>query len=315
MSNRVFISICIPAYKHVEYLKNLFDSIVIQTFKDFEVIITDDSPGDEIERLCLQYKSVLTIQYFRNENPLGSPENWNAAIKNANGQWIKMMHDDDWFVDEESLQHFANAAYENKNGDFIFSGFIEIDQEKNLRKEFVINNLYLKLLRKSPLTLFKKNFIGHPSTTLVKNNSRYYYDKSFKWVVDIEFYIRYLDQHRNFVAIRKPLINIGINKEQITKQAFRNPDVEIPEVFGLFKKLPGECLKNIYCYDYYWRFIRNLSIRDEETVRKYIPEADIPLPLRNMIKEQKRISLKSLQNGFFSKSLMMKSYFLNYKNL
>src|SRR5215203_885011 len=121
MSNRVFISICIPAYKHVEYLKRLLDSTVIQTFKNFEVIITDDSPGSEVEQLCLQYKSLLPIKYIRNNVPLGSPGNWNACIGNASGQWIKIMHDDDWFANEESLKSFADAAFQNGDSNFIFS--------------------------------------------------------------------------------------------------------------------------------------------------------------------------------------------------
>jgi hypothetical protein len=83
----------------------------------------------------------------------------------------------------------------------------------------------------------------------------------------------------------------------------------------LYEKLPGGALKNIFCFDYYWRFIRNLSIRDEKIVGKYIPDFQIPIPLLNMIKEQQKFSLKALQNGFVSKSLMIKSYILNYSKL
>lgn len=315
MSNRVFISICIPAYKHVDYLKRLLDSIVIQTFKDFEVIITDDSPGNEVEQFCLMYKFVLDINYIKNATALGSPGNWNECIEKASGKWIKIMHDDDWFADDESLNSFADAAFHNSASDFIFSGFTEIDIGKGTKQTALINKVYLSLLRKSPLTLFKKNFIGHPSTTLVKNNSGYFYDKDFKWVVDIEFYIRYLNKHKNFIAIRRPLINIGINNDQITKQVFRNPDVEIPEMFGLFRKLPDGCLKNIFCYDYYWRFFRNFSIKDEATVKKYIPGIEIPLLLRRMIEKQKNISAKMLRNGIVSKILMLRSYLLDFRKL
>ena len=313
MSNRVFISICIPAYKHVDYLKRLLDSIAIQTFKDFEVIITDDSPGNEVEQFCLQYQSLLPIKYIKNNTSLGSPGNWNACISNASGQWIKLMHDDDWFACPESLKHFAGAAFQGKNNQFIFSAFTEIDEQKETKQIAIINRIYLALLRSSPLTLFKKNFIGHPSTTLVANNNQYYYDTNFKWVVDIEFYIRYLRKHKNFISIGKPLINIGINKDQITKQAFRNPNIEIPEVFGLFEKLPKGCLKNIFCYDFYWRFIRNLSIKDEATVKKYAPGIEIPLPLKRMIEKQKNISVKMLRKGIVSKTLMFRSYILDFR--
>ena len=46
------ISICIPAYNRTTYLKRLFESIVDQVFKDFEVIVSDDSPNDSVKDLC-----------------------------------------------------------------------------------------------------------------------------------------------------------------------------------------------------------------------------------------------------------------------
>src|SRR5688500_12792749 len=101
-----FISICIPAYKRVEFLKRLLDSIVIQEFRDMEVIVTDDSPGHEIEALCALYETLFTIRYFKNPISLGTPENWNESIRRANGQWIKLVHDDDWFSGPDSLACF-----------------------------------------------------------------------------------------------------------------------------------------------------------------------------------------------------------------
>ena len=110
MSNRVFISICIPAYKHIEYLKRLLDSIVIQTFRDFEVVITDDSPGNEVAVLVDKYRQELKIVYKKNNPISGSPGNWNQAILNASGDWIKIMHDDDWFSSPSSLELFAKST-------------------------------------------------------------------------------------------------------------------------------------------------------------------------------------------------------------
>src|SRR5688572_3851259 len=103
------ISICIPAYKHTDYLERLLHSIAEQTFTDFEVIVTDDSPDESVQQLCERYKPLFVLRYFKNSPALGSPENWNAGIRKASGKWIKMMHDDDWFSGADSLQQFANA--------------------------------------------------------------------------------------------------------------------------------------------------------------------------------------------------------------
>ncbi len=312
MNSPVFISICIPAYKHVEYLKRLLDSIASQSFRDIEIIVTDDSNDGTVANFLQSYQSIMPIQYHKNKVSLGSPENWNAGIRLAKGTWIKIMHDDDWFADDQSLNEFASAAKQFSNANFIFSGFTEVHLDTGKLKTFIVSNTVTRLLQKNPLLLFKQNYIGHPSTTLIKNNSDYYFDKSFKWVVDIEFYMRYLLRQKNFIAIQKPLIKIGINKHQITKQAFRNPEVEVPEVLGLLQKLPPECLHNIFVYDYYWRFLRNLSIRSINDIKKYAPDVVIPEVIVKMINAQVRWSLTLLKNGLISKSLMFTSY-LRYR--
>ncbi|HUZ60328.1 MAG TPA: glycosyltransferase, partial [Hanamia sp.] len=85
------ISICIPAYKHVDYLKKLLDSVSIQTFKDFEVVITDDSPDDGVKQLLETFPTTNNIRYYKNSKALGTPENWNEAIRKSEGTWIKLM--------------------------------------------------------------------------------------------------------------------------------------------------------------------------------------------------------------------------------
>src|SRR5438309_1205572 len=64
----VQISICIPAYKRTAYLKRLLDSVAIQTYTDFEVIVSDDSPDNSVQLLCKKYdermKWRVDIDYY-----------------------------------------------------------------------------------------------------------------------------------------------------------------------------------------------------------------------------------------------------------
>jgi len=97
------------------------NSIRIQTFKNFEVVITDDS-GDDIS--VFDYITGLnegfSIRYFKNVKSLGSPGNWNECISHASGTWIKLMHDD-YFTSSNSLQLFADSM--SSDCDCIFSGY------------------------------------------------------------------------------------------------------------------------------------------------------------------------------------------------
>lgn len=314
MTQQVLLSICIPAYKQVSYLRRLLDSISLQTYSNYEVIVTDDSPDDSVQELCMQYKH-LPLRYFRNSPAMGSPANWNAAIRQATGKWIKIMHDDDWFSHNNSLKKFAQAAHNTYDASFIFSGVFELNTTIEKQTRYIPSRLSVYFLRRSPLYLFKKNYIGHPSTTLIKNNITEWYDERVKWVVDIEFYIRYLLLQKKFIVIREPLITIGINEHQITKKVFRNPAVEIPEHLYFYHKLPAHSFRNIVVYDSYWRLWRNLGIRTVNEIQPYVSQAIIPDVLSGMIKWQSKVPLPVLRIGVFSKILMLISYIVNYNRL
>jgi glycosyltransferase involved in cell wall biosynthesis len=298
------ISICIPAYKNEEYLIRLLDSIKKQNFNSYEVVICDDSPNDALRLVVDKYKMNLSITYFRNLTPLGSPANWNKSIELARGKWIKIMHDDDWFAYNDSLQKFANYT-QNTNSDFIFCGFFNVDLSHDKKTKHLISKLNLSRLIKNPLYLFRTNYIGHPSTTLIRNSNVEWFDEKLKWVVDFEFYIRQLKSNKNIISIPEALINIGISNAQITKSVFRNPIVEIPENLYILNKIGLDSFRYIYLYDYYWRLLRNLGLRSEIELRKYLPQAQtIPSVIIDMISIQKLVPSGILKIRPVSKIIM-----------
>jgi glycosyltransferase involved in cell wall biosynthesis len=74
MEKPVEISICIPAYKNTLFLGRLLDSIAIQTFKDYEVVVTDDSPDTTVQDFIDNYQPIKGVKYFRNSPALGTPK-------------------------------------------------------------------------------------------------------------------------------------------------------------------------------------------------------------------------------------------------
>lgn len=94
-----------------KFLRHSFDVLTKQTFKDFNVIISDHSRTDIIKNLCDEYKDKLDIHYYRNTKNIGSSSaNINNAIKKASGKLIKMLMQDDFLYTnkalEEIVQHF-----------------------------------------------------------------------------------------------------------------------------------------------------------------------------------------------------------------
>ena len=314
----MFISICIPTYNEVDKLRTLLHSVAIQEYKDYEVIVTDDSTNDLSEALITGEFSFLHIRYIHNEKALGTPENWNHAISLAKGKWIKLMHHDDWFTSENALGEFVQKIKEvDGNCNFIFSGYQNVYLGQNKIQVVLAGAFKRALVQRMPLMLFKENIIGNPSCTLVRNDPGMLlrYDNKLKWIVDFEYYITLLHSGITFSYLAKPLISVGIHDKQVTADAQLNPAVEIPEAVYFLQKHGVAALKNIFAYDYYWRLIRNLGIRDMATFNSYLKTPCDIIAISSMIRQQKNISSSLLKKGMVSKCLMSLAYLKNLAGL
>jgi glycosyltransferase involved in cell wall biosynthesis len=306
MGETPFISICIPAYQRSEYLGRLLDSIETQSFRRFEVIITDDSPGVELQRLIENHPLKPVIRYFKNLQTLGSPENWNEALRKARAEWIKIMHDDDWFSGPDSLRFFAEAI-EKGRAAFYFSAYTNVYPD-GLSKNIRLNSRQLQLLKRLPETLFASNRIGPPSVVIFKKDGAVFFDRRMKWLVDMDFYIQFLKKHGPAEYIHKNLIQIGRSDSQVTHSSFGKPDIEIPERFMLGEKLDKSAIRHISVFDAWWRFLRNLSIRDTTQIGNSGYTGKIPGFIPAMIARQNKIPRIILRQGLFSKFFMFLHY-------
>lgn len=103
MSNP-FFSIIIPAYNSEKHIRRGLDSIYSQTFRDFELIVICDSCGDRTEQIAKEYGAITErVSYGRD----GLSRD--RGIQIATGTWVMFMDDDDWFWNEYSFQHVADA--------------------------------------------------------------------------------------------------------------------------------------------------------------------------------------------------------------
>jgi glycosyltransferase involved in cell wall biosynthesis len=311
MNENVLISVCVPAYKRPENVRRLLQSLVQQTFTDFEVIITDDSPDNSVFDVLPEF-SLLPIKYFKNTPALGTPTNWNCAISKASGQWIKVMHDDDWFSAPNSLQLFAEATEAGKA--FIFSYYQNVLESGE--KEFkAFPEAWRARIVRNPVNLLAYNVIGPPSVVMVKKGIKHTYDERLKWRVDIDFYIRLLKESKNFEVIKNTLINVGISESQVTNSCINQPQVELPEGLLLLEKYGTQPLNDLYVYDAWWRILRNVGVRSEQDLLKHTPGKQWPTVIKNMVAHQRQVPISLLRNGFVSKPAMFLSYLRNKNSI
>jgi glycosyltransferase involved in cell wall biosynthesis len=300
----VKISVCIPAYKNAAFLKRCLDSLVSQTFKDVEVILSDDSPDDSVQQIADEYKTVLNLRYLKNTPSKGTPANWNFALQHASGEYIKLMHDDDWFATEDALQQYYDCLQNNPSVNFCFSAYNNVHLNTGSIEPVFCSPLHRQLLKRNRYNLFKKNFIGPPSAVFQRNIAGITYDERLKWLVDFEGYIRFLGDKNQFEYLDHCLVNIGLSDEQVTQSTKEVKEVVIPESLYFLQKHGEAILKNIWVYDYYWRMCRNFSIKNIKAITSAGWEGSLPGNLKRIIAFQQKIPAAILKMGVLSKMLM-----------
>ena len=232
------VSICIPAYKQADSFRRTLQSVSNQLFQDYEIIVTDDSPDDSVSIVVKEFQHNPKLKYFKNKERLGTPENWNEAIRLASGEYIKILHHDDWFSDKNSLADFVNMLERNPKADFAFCPSLNCGVDGNLRFVNTMSEAQTKILHADPRVLFQGNFIGAPSATIYRRQVNQEFDPRLKWVVDIDFYIRVLADKREFGYSRRPLVCVALESlGKVTDECVGNKRVEVFEYLYLYEKI------------------------------------------------------------------------------
>ncbi|MEK9181594.1 MAG: glycosyltransferase family 2 protein [Patescibacteria group bacterium] len=220
------LSVCIPTYEmHGEaqrLLTRSFDILKKQTFKNFEVIISDNSENDVVKNLCenIEYGS-LDIKYFKNPQK-GISINTNAAIKKASGEFIKILYMDDYLADQNSLQDIVD----NFKGHWLVTGC----GHDNGNGE--ITHTHLPIYNKK--IYLGKNTIGAPSVLTIKNENPLMLDENLTWLLDCDYYKRLYDKYGEPDVLNKVNVIIGLEKHQTTN--YLNYKIRWNEKWLMIKK-------------------------------------------------------------------------------
>lgn len=177
------LSVAIPCWSmngagH-DMLEYNFQILKQQTFKEFEVVVTDHSEDFEIESLCKVWKYLLNITYIRNENFRGYPaHNTNLGIKNCSGDYIKLLCQDDFLFGNDALEKIYKNISE-KDSDWMFMSYWHSNDRKNLYRHYTpYYNTNIAFV----------NTFGTPSALTIKNKDVPEFDINLKSMYDCEFY-------------------------------------------------------------------------------------------------------------------------------
>lgn len=191
--SRPFFSIAIPTWeiggKGIEYLDDSFNVLANQTFKDFEVVVSDHSLSEDIRYTCESWSPYLDIVYIKNDRGRGRiAPNLNEAMSKCSGEYIKILFQDDYLYDEHSLMNIKYTIDNSyKEVRWLVTGCCHTKDGKTLYDQMV--PFYNDKIHTG------YNTISCPSVLTVKNDlSTLTFNEDLNWMVDCEYYRRCYDE-------------------------------------------------------------------------------------------------------------------------
>jgi len=208
--DKPLVSVIMATYNEPEnYLRESIESILNQTFKDFEFIIVLDNPNNKkAEKIIKEYQQKdKRIVFIKNEKNLGRGASRNKAIDIANGRYIAILDADDIALPQRLEKQFKYME-DNKDVDLLFTWVYFIDEDGNILREFKPEKYKFKEIRKY---FFKEHLTVHPSM-MIKSDilKKIKYDEGLIRSQDYDLWIKCIAKNYKFDVIEEFLLKYRI---------------------------------------------------------------------------------------------------------
>ena len=216
------VSVIMPSYNHEKYVGEAIQSILDQTYQDFEIIITDDGSSDRTVEAIKQFTDPRIKLFIFPENK-GACEAANNCVKNTTGELVAMISSDDaWFPHKLEKQVEFLEQHSEIGGVFSYAQFIDDDSQDIESKHDYETFLQPNRTRFEWLRHFflYGNCLCHPSVLIRKHcyEEVGYYDERFAQLPDYEFWIRLCMKYQIHI-IPETLIKFRLFKNKTNASA------------------------------------------------------------------------------------------------
>ena len=144
----------LPVFNGENYLAEAIDSILAQTFTDFELVISDNASTDRTEEICRVYaERDDRVRYFRHATNRGASPNYNFAVAQARGEYFKWMAHDD-VLHARSLEETVRVLDENPEVSLAYTKTRRIDENGKVTGDYDFLENKLRIDAVKPHTRF-----------------------------------------------------------------------------------------------------------------------------------------------------------------
>lgn len=240
------ITVAIPTFNRCDLIKDAINSVLKQSYSDFELIVVDNASTDKTKEVVGKFKD-SRIKYFRNKKNIGMMDNWNKCIELSKGEYLTILGDDDKLL-PNFLEKSLKVHLDNKNIGFSFSHCNKVDIKGNVINRWGykftpaglirgVNYLYYSIKYESCLT--------NSSTVLI--NKRVF-NKVGKFeapfganTFDFNMWIK-IAKHYPVYFINQVLSDYRLHSNQVSEVHWRRPERQTGKI--------GTCLElyGAICY-------------------------------------------------------------------
>lgn len=207
------ISVIIPTCNRARFLRAAVESVLQQTFQDFEIIVVDDASTDETPALMSGFAD-RRIRYLRHESKQGQGATRNAGIRAARGEYVALLDDDDEWLPSKLAKQAALLDGLPPQVGLIYTGFVRIDAESKTVVAEVMPTERGDVSR----ALCGGNRIGTCSTVLMRRScfdKAGYFDETLASGADYDMWLR-ISRFYHFEFVNEPLVRYTMHPKQLS---------------------------------------------------------------------------------------------------
>ncbi len=332
MNQSPLVSICIPTYNGASYLEETIECAINQTYKNIEIVITDDNSSDETVAICTSYaQKDNRIKFFQNKTNLGLKKNWCEVIDKTSEQseWIKFLFQDD-LMDLSTVEKMVSASI-SENVNFVFCDreyFFDNDVDRNTRiayskvpKTGKIFNTSKKYSPKEASNLITKfffqNCLGEPPCIMFSKAKYKHSDfpSEFIQLIDYVFVLEKILSD-NFYFINEKLIKFRVHNTSQSNKNTTNNNLKDKKKFNKFIHVHYyEQLKLSYLLLSSKKYVNILNAIGKSEVEKINDFLIIKMYYKNITRIRdlsEYLKTTELKNWIIYRKSMI-SIFINYK--
>jgi len=277
------VSICIPTYNRKDYLQETLESIFVQTYKDYEIVIVDDGSTDGTEEMIRNLDFPVTYYWQQNS---GDAAARNKLIELAEGDYISFIDSDDLLM-PDAIERMVNVLESEARQAIVYGSYLRIDEngriygrcKRKLYSGNIATYLFQTILVHTCGSMFPRRILENCSP----------FDTSLKVCSDYDFWLR-LSLKYSFIALAEPTFKRRRHADNLSGPSFENcltefevlkrfyyerggkkvvPEKTAMKVFSKAARRTGRCALGEKAYKQAWQLF-DQSFRQHPNFRSLI---------------------------------------------